>query len=340
MWIIIVAAPLARGTMGYQGIAEKDVYDVLADVQKRFPIDADRIYLTGISMGGGGALRLALTRPDVWAAVAVVCPAEVPDAREFASNASNLPVRVFQGALDPVVPAAMVRGWSADLRQLGARVEYREYPMVKHNSWDYAYQGGTVFNWFAGFKREGFPARVRFTTRSYQYRTAYWVELDGLTPGNLASIDAKFTAINEIEVQTAGLDGFTLRPAGHLMYEPGLAASVKVDGSPLKVAPRAALSFSKTQKGWRAARVCPSGQLERSWTGRSDRRGGEPPALVRLRDRGFGRRGRTRAAARASRIRGELGRSAPADAAFSPHCPGPGSLRGQRAQSQPGAVRH
>lgn len=248
----IVAAPLARGTMGYQGIAEKDVYDVLADVEKRFTIDEDRVYLTGISMGGGGALRLALTRPDVWAGVAVVCPAELPDAREFASNASNLPVRVFEGALDPVVPAGVVRGWRKDVQELGTPVEYTEYPMVKHTSWTNAYQGDTVFNWFARFKRERFPARVRFTTRSYKYRAAYWLEVDGLTPGSLASIDAKFTAINEIEVQTAGLDGFTLRPAGHLMYESGLPALVKVDGALLKVAPRATLSFSKTQKGWRA----------------------------------------------------------------------------------------
>src|SRR6266478_3259759 len=65
----IVACPLARGTMGYQGIAETDVYEVLADVERRFPIDHDRIYLTGISMGGSGALRFALTRPGIWAAV-------------------------------------------------------------------------------------------------------------------------------------------------------------------------------------------------------------------------------------------------------------------------------
>jgi poly(3-hydroxybutyrate) depolymerase len=249
----IVVSPLARGTMGYLGIAEKDVYDVLADVKKRFLIDEDRVYLTGIAMGGGGALRLALTRPDVWAAVAVVCPVVLPDAAEFASNASNLPARVFEGALDPVVPAATVRSWRKDVQELGTRVEYTEYPMVKHNSWDYAYRGGTVFNWFAEFRRERFPARVRFTTRSYAYRSAYWLELDGLTPGSLASIDAKFTAINEIEVHTAGLDGFTLRPAGHLMYEPSLPVFVRVDGSMLKLGPRAALSFSKTEKGWRAA---------------------------------------------------------------------------------------
>src|SRR4051794_32071646 len=63
----IVASPLARGIMDYQGIAEHDVYDVLADVERHFPVDPDRVYLTGVSMGGAGALRLALTRPDVWA---------------------------------------------------------------------------------------------------------------------------------------------------------------------------------------------------------------------------------------------------------------------------------
>src|SRR5690606_29179033 len=50
----IVVSPFVRGTMGYQGIAEKDVMDVLADVKERFPIDEDRTYLTGLSMGGGG----------------------------------------------------------------------------------------------------------------------------------------------------------------------------------------------------------------------------------------------------------------------------------------------
>ncbi|MCS7316160.1 MAG: alpha/beta hydrolase-fold protein, partial [Bryobacterales bacterium] len=88
----IVATPLARGTMGYQGLAEKDVYDVLADVRKRLSVDEDRIYLTGLSMGGGGALRLALTRPDVWAAVAAVCPAIPAGLERVAPNALNLAV--------------------------------------------------------------------------------------------------------------------------------------------------------------------------------------------------------------------------------------------------------
>jgi predicted peptidase len=77
----LVVCPFGRGTMGYQGIAEQDVYDVLADVKRRYPVDEDRVYLTGASMGGGGALWLALTRPDVWAAVAPVCADLFPGRR-------------------------------------------------------------------------------------------------------------------------------------------------------------------------------------------------------------------------------------------------------------------
>jgi len=80
---LIVACPLARGSMGYQGIPEQDVYDVLADVERRFPVDPDRVYLTGISMGGGGALWLAATRPDVWAGVAAMCPDTMPGRKNW-----------------------------------------------------------------------------------------------------------------------------------------------------------------------------------------------------------------------------------------------------------------
>jgi len=56
-WNAIVAAPSGRGTMGFTGIAEQDVYDVLDEVRTRYSVDQDRIYLIGLSMGGGAALR-------------------------------------------------------------------------------------------------------------------------------------------------------------------------------------------------------------------------------------------------------------------------------------------
>ena len=231
----IVACPLARGTMGYQGIPEKDVWDVLADVKRRFRVDEDRIYLTGLSMGGGGALWLGLTRPDVWAAIAAVCPSAPPGAEELAPNALNVPVRLYHGSADPTVPVESSRHWNRRLAAEGVKVEYVEYPGVRHNSWDFAYKDGAVFDWFQKHRRNLFPERVRFVTLSHRYNSAYWVRLDALTPGVPAAIDARFTAPNRLEIVTSALDGFTLSPAGHPSFDASKPLAAVIDGAAVQM---------------------------------------------------------------------------------------------------------
>jgi acetyl esterase/lipase len=250
----IVASPLARGTLGYKGLAEKDVYDVLADVKRRFPIDDDRVYLTGLSMGGGGTLWLGLTRPDVWAALAPVCPAAPEGTAELAGNALGMPVRMFQGDADPVVKPEDTRAWNERLRAAGAAVEYTEYPGVRHNSWDRAYRDGAIFDWFAQHRRNRWPAHVRFSTREYAHTRAYWLNIDALTPGRLATIEAQFTAPNTIAVTTSELDGFTLALAGHASWVRRQPLTVTVNGKPLKVAPAETISFVKAPGGWSRGR--------------------------------------------------------------------------------------
>ena len=254
----IVASPLARGDLGYQGIPERDVYDMLDDVKKRLSIDDDRVYLTGVSMGGGGALWLALTHPDIWAAIAAVCPAETSGAEEFSQNALNLPVRLFQGAIDPVVPVQSTRHWDALLQEAGARVEYTEYPRVRHNAWDLAYQDASILDWLGQFRRNRFPDRVRFVTDRYRYNSAYWLRIDGLTTGAMAALDARFSAPNQIVVEAKELFGFSLNLLGHPMYSAAKALSVTINGQKMK--PGRSLSFSKTDNGWQpAAYVIPAG---------------------------------------------------------------------------------
>ena len=240
----IVVCPLARGTMGYQGIPEQDVYDVLADVERRFPIDRDRVYLTGISMGGSGALRLALTRPDVWAAVAPICPAALPGIEDLAPNALNLPIRIYHGEQDPIVPVVVSRAWQRRLLDLGNPVDYIEFPGVRHNAWDFSYTGAAVLQWFSKFRRSAFPERVRLVADSYRYASAYWVRIDGLTPGTLASIEAKRISAGTFDVQTRGVDGFTLT-LEHM------AAVVVIDGTPLRVKPSMTLSFERSSGRWK-----------------------------------------------------------------------------------------
>lgn len=253
----IVATPLARGTMGYQGIAEQDVYDVLADVRKRFAVDEDRVYLTGLSMGGGGTLWLGLTRPDIWAAVAPVCAAAPEGASGLAPNALNVAVHLFHGEADPVVPAEGSRRWHKQLLDAGVRVEYVEYPGVRHNSWDNAYKDRAIFQWFDNHRRNRFPERVRFSSRHYKYDSAYWVRLDCLTPGTLASADARFAAGDRLTVTTAGLDGFTLNLAGHPLFSRDKPLTVEVDGVTLRPKSQEIISFAKSGDTWSLSRCVP-----------------------------------------------------------------------------------
>jgi len=253
----IVASPLARGTMGFQGLAEKDVYDVLADVKKRFPIDEDRVYLTGLSMGGGGTLWLGLTRPDVWAAIAPVCAAVPQGGEDLAPNALNLPLHLFHGDQDQAVNVEVSRKWHKLLLGLESPVEYVEYPGVKHNSWDHAYKDGAIFDWFAKHRRNRFPDRVRFLSRAYRYNSAYWVELDALTPGTLASLDARFTAPNRLSITTSQLEGFTLNLDGHPKFAKARPLEVTVDGAVLQLKPQGAVSFAKAAAGWQPSRSTP-----------------------------------------------------------------------------------
>lgn len=245
----IVASPYARGTAGYQGIPEQDVYDVLADVKKRFNIDEDRTYLTGLSMGGGGTLWIGLTRPDIWAAIAPVCPAPPAGTIDLAGNASNLSVHFFHGDKDPVVPVEGTRAWVSKMQDMGVEVTYKEFVDVKHDSWVNAYDEEYIFGWFNQV-RNLYPNTVKFASKFYKYNKAYWVQLDGIKSGLLAEIDAGFKKGNNIEVKTNNLEAFSLKLKGHPRFSAGQNYNVVVDGVALSGKVDSTASFVKRGNAW------------------------------------------------------------------------------------------
>ncbi|MGW8314994.1 MAG: carboxylesterase family protein [Bacteroidales bacterium] len=251
----IVAAPYARGTAGYQGIPEQDIFDMLADIKSKFSIDEDRMYLTGLSMGGGGTLWVGLTRPDLWAAIAPVCPAPPEDANNLAGNALNIPVHLFVGDRDGLMATADT--WNDRFKSRGVDVEYMIYPGIAHNSWEYAYKDGFIFEWFSQFERNLFPNEVNFTTSTFKYDRAYWVKLDNLTPGVEASIEAKFTGTNTLEIATSDLLAFTLDLEGHPQFEAGSKVKLEIDGSSFSVKSPDAVSFTKMDGTWKNRKFTP-----------------------------------------------------------------------------------
>lgn len=260
----IVASPYARGTIGYQGVAEKDVYDVLADVKKRFNIDEDRTYLTGLSMGGGGTLWVGLTRPDIWAAMAPVCAAPPNGTDVFVPNALNVPMYFFHGDADPAVPVTRTRDMVKRLKELSTNVSYTEYPGVGHNSWEKAYADEAIFDWFGKFKRNRFPDEVRFVSNRYKYNKAYWVQLDALTPGTAATIDAKFVKDNELDITTSGLDAFTLTLNNHPKFRSGQPLQITLDGKKIKGNFKDAVSFLKKDGKWATEKYQPAAMAKKA----------------------------------------------------------------------------
>ena len=251
----IAAAPLARGTAGYQGVPEQDVYDMIDDLKARFNIDEERVYLTGLSMGGGGTLWLGLTRPDVWAAIAPVCPAPPEGTMELAGNASNLPVHLFIGDKDFLFQTATE--WKGKFEETALRLDYAEYPGVGHNSWEWAYKDGFIFDWFSQFKRDLYPRKVSFTTKWFKYNSAYWVTIDDMIPGKTATAEAKFTGPNAVTVTVSGINAFTLRLEGHPQFNSSKRVSVNVNGKAFSVRSADAVSFMLSGGNWINSRFTP-----------------------------------------------------------------------------------
>jgi predicted peptidase len=132
---------------------------LLDEIIGRHKIDTNRIYLTGLSMGGYGAWSLALERPERFAAVAVVCGGGNPNyfhsygpARKAALK--SLPFWVFHGDKDNSVPLDESQRMVAALKKFGCDVRFTIYPGVEHDSWTQTYANPELYEWFLGHKRQ------------------------------------------------------------------------------------------------------------------------------------------------------------------------------------------
>lgn len=126
-----------------------------ADLVARWPIDPDRVMLTGMSLGGHGTWDYAVEFPDRLAAIAPVCGIGVPSR---ARRIARLPVWSFHGALDEVVPIAPDRLMVEAVRAAGGRPKFTVYPDVGHNAWDPAYADPALYDWLLA-QRRGQPVR-------------------------------------------------------------------------------------------------------------------------------------------------------------------------------------
>jgi predicted peptidase len=126
--------------------------EIVAAAQKEFSIDANRLYISGLSMGGFGTWDVITEYPDLFAAAVPICSGGDP---AQAARIATVPVWIFHGGKDSVVPVQRSRDMYQALLKAGGHPGYTEYPGVDHESWEPALRDAQLLRWLFAQKRNG-----------------------------------------------------------------------------------------------------------------------------------------------------------------------------------------
>jgi predicted peptidase len=136
------------------------VLGLLDSVIAKHKVDASRVYLTGLSMGGYGSWALLAKAPERFAAIAPICGGGntidfLLPGRGKAAALKATPVWAFHGAKDPVVLLAESERLVALLKKLGVKdVQLTVYPEAQHDSWTATYNNPKLYEWFLSHERK------------------------------------------------------------------------------------------------------------------------------------------------------------------------------------------
>jgi predicted peptidase len=166
---VVVMPQCRRGVWWNDETMERLALGTLEEAIAQFNGDPNRIYLTGLSMGGYGTFHFAAAHPGRFAALVPICGGITPPQvlrregnpadeaggpyRLAAAGIGATPVWIFHGEADPVVPVSESRRMAKALEEAGAAVRYTEYEGVGHNSWDRAYAEPGLLTWMLSQRR-------------------------------------------------------------------------------------------------------------------------------------------------------------------------------------------
>lgn len=136
-----VDTPWSKGAYSIEAVPEsnemKAVMELLEELKENYSIDTDRMYVSGISMGGFGTWDAIMRHNDVFAAAIAVCGGGDPSQAE---NLVDVPLFVFHGDKDDAVPVSGSRDTVQAIKDAGGtKVEYVEYAGAGHGIWNQAF---------------------------------------------------------------------------------------------------------------------------------------------------------------------------------------------------------
>ncbi len=123
---------------------------VVDSMLKDAAIDKNRVYITGLSMGGYGSWDALYRRPELFAAAIPICGGADP---VIAEKIKHVPIWCFHGSDDKAVKVEFSRAMIEALKDSGGDPRYTEYPGVGHDSWTATYANGEVHAWLFAQRR-------------------------------------------------------------------------------------------------------------------------------------------------------------------------------------------
>jgi predicted peptidase len=118
---------------------------LLDEALEQLPVDTERVYLTGLSMGGFGTWKLALAHPERFAAIAPVSGAGT---LEDICRLKGMPIWIFHGAKDDIIPLSESQRMADALKRRGNDVKLTIYPEAGHDAWTETYANPELYTWF------------------------------------------------------------------------------------------------------------------------------------------------------------------------------------------------
>jgi predicted peptidase len=143
----IIVTPLLNTAEDYQSFPEAYMDGVLEEVLTDYRVDATRIYLTGLSMGGEATWRFALHRPDTFAAIAPLAAYLSQADTLRMERIKNLPVWAIHGADDTVAPLALGQSPVDALKAVGGNVRFTVLAGHGHDVWTDTYSDPAFYDW-------------------------------------------------------------------------------------------------------------------------------------------------------------------------------------------------
>ncbi len=148
----IVVMPQCRPEQTWVGPMGRMALRCVEEVSHEYHLDPQRLYLTGLSLGGQGAWFIAASLPDRFAAVLVICGftelgQSTGEAAKLAPRLTNVPIWVFHGEQDTSVPVEKAREMVEAIRKAGGHVEFTSYKDGTHFIWDRVYENRETWRW-------------------------------------------------------------------------------------------------------------------------------------------------------------------------------------------------